>query len=201
MVLVVMSATLATFLRGQLAGLIPEIDDILIAVWAGLFASLFLAAARYLMASRPLQADELTEGLVKDIGLDKWEYISQAAKEHGADGDLLRAIILAEVQQRPRWFRRLERAKGLVFRAGTYGIAQIAASKPISDKESVDRLAESFAGYVVPRTGDHWESVAALRERLMRHNPDAAHIDRITLMYELLGGFTIADDYELTDEE
>ena len=48
-------------------------------------------------------------------------------------------MILVESIQRPRWFRCLERLKGLIFRKGTYGLMQVKSPSPIGDRASIDR--------------------------------------------------------------
>lgn len=85
-------------------------------------------------AARPRLSSEI-ELLVVEVGREQRVPIS-----------LMRAIVYAEVLQRPRWIRRLEHVKGKFRPRGTYGVAQIAADSPISDSESVEGLGMQLAG-------------------------------------------------------
>lgn len=172
----------ATTLRQPLENFIPPTKDLLISVWAGLFATAFAAVARTILSPAKLSEAEIIEQLQTDIGKDTWDYVSKVSTDNS---EILRAIILAEVQQRPRWFRRLERVKGVFHGPGTYGVAQVAAPKPISDRESIESLGERFSTYSVPKT-DGYPDYCRLREDLLAHNPDGPHADRIIDFYRLL---------------
>lgn len=100
--------------------------------------------------------------------------------------NLVIAVVLAEVQQRPRWFRRLERLGGKVLGAGTYGVAQVAADNPITDEESIDILVDRL-------------NTDAVRDALLKGpyslefekicqdlNSDFRHASRIKHFYETI---------------
>ena len=98
-----------------------------------------------------------------------------------------RAIILAESQQRPRWFRKIERIGGSVIGVGTYGVAQVAAPAPISDKESIDELMKWVKGITVqPEELITYEGQHILKEKLLEHNPDPDHSERIIEFVEMI---------------
>lgn len=178
-VAVVTVVILATSLRASLEVFIPPTKDILIALWAGLFATLFTAAARNSLRPVKLTGAGIVNQLKDDIGAENWAYTAKAAQGNTELKYLLRAILLAEAQQRPRWFRRMERIKGLFYRPGTYGVAQVASAKPIGDKESIDILAQRFEGYDF-YTDYHTENYGRLKADLYRiHNQDWDHAVRI----------------------
>lgn len=175
----------ATALRQPLENFIPPTKDLLIAVWAGLFATVFAAAARTILSPTKLREREIIEQLKNDIGDENWKYISKVSKGNRELRQLLCAIILAEVQQRPRWFRRLERLKGIFYGPGTYGVAQVASPKPIEDRKSIELLAKRFATYSVP-TSYNYPDYQQLRKDLLSHNPDGPHADRVIDFHKLL---------------
>ena len=175
----------ATALRTPLESFIPPTKDLLIAVWAGLFAMVFAAGARTILSPTKLSEGEILEQLKKDIGDENWKHIAKVAKDNKELRELLSAIILAEAQQRPRWFRRLERIKGIFSSPGTYGVAQVASPQPIEDRESIELLAEKFANYSVPQTYGY-PDYQQLRRDLLAHNPDGPHAGRIIEFHKLL---------------
>lgn len=183
---VVTVVILATGLRTSLEPLIPPTRDILIALWAGLFATLFAAAARASLRPQQLDRREIIDQLKDDIGKANWDYTAVVAGPNLKFCNLLRAILLAEAQQRPRWFRKLERVKGLFYGPGTYGVAQIASSKPVCDRKSIDLLAHLFSDYYFPcRLDSCWYK--RLEYDLVRlHNPDPQHARRITEFFSEL---------------
>lgn len=182
----VASAVCAVLLRDALSGLIPRPEDVMVAVWAGLFAAIFGTAARWLMQPRPEDSMALVQGLKKDIGAANWEHICRVANERDCDVNVLYAVVLAEVQQRPKWTRMLERIKGLVVRQGSYGVAQVCSDRPISDEESIEVLARRFEGYFPSR--DEYGSVdeESFERFLLKYNPDREHAQRIVEFYQQL---------------
>lgn len=181
-----LSVLIATALRQLLGGFIPPTKDLLIAVWAGLFAGVFAVTARAVLSPSKLSSAEIIKQLRTDIREDNWDYISKVPLRDDEVRELLRAVILAEVQQRPRWFRRLERLKGVVWGPGTYGVAQVVASKPITDRRSIELLAERFSTYSIPKVSGAYLDFPQIREDLLEHNFDGPHADRIIEFYSLL---------------
>lgn len=181
-----LAIVVATALRNRLESFIPPTKDLLIALWAGIFAAVFATAARSILSPIKLNIAETVEQLRDDIGDENWNDISEATKNHSEMSDLLRAIILAEVQQRPRWFRKLERMKGIVRQPGTYGVAQVASDRPISDRESIKSLAQRFSTYSIPEAYEGYPDYHQLRNDLLEHNPDGPHADRIIDFYKFL---------------
>jgi hypothetical protein len=181
-----LAAVAAVFFRPQLAGLIPDPDDVMIAVWAGVFATVFGTAVRWLMQPPAGAPSSVIDDLRKDVGESHWQHIGVVAIENNCDERVLKAVILAEVQQRPRWVRKIERIKGLVVKGGTYGVAQVTADQPISDKESIEILGARFQDYWPAMDGDGVYDALGLQQRLLQHNPDVDHANRVLAFYDEL---------------
>lgn len=116
------------------------------AVWTAALAAILGAALRTAMArDEPKPLDRISTARV-DIGDQVWAYCDTAAATYDTDPELLRAIIVAETFQRPRWIRRFENLFGRVLGAGTYGVAQMHSAGPIDDMQSIDLLAVSLQG-------------------------------------------------------
>ena len=186
---VIISSALAIYCTKWTDPFIPPTRDLLVATWAGLFASLFATATRALMARKKLSDEAVIEQLVDDIGEDAWSYVSNFKATDPREIRIAKAIILAECQQRPRWFRRLERVKGRLWKQGTYGVAQVAADGPITDRESIDRLITRLQGHI-DRDPESGENFARLTKSfLLDHNPDRDHAQRIQSFYDTLSHF------------
>lgn len=93
-----------------------------------------------------------------------------AAKNHHTEEFLAKPIVLAEVEQRPRWFRRLERLAGSFRKRGTYGPAQVMATTPLPNGIDciLDYVARKAAGY---STGLKKNEVDKLKADMM-NRPD-----------------------------
>lgn len=187
-VIVVGTAVLVTFFRANLQWMIPGSEELLQAVWAGIFAAIIWSIARSLLSAQKLDGAELVDSLINDMGRKNWELIERLAAKNHTEEFLVKAIVLAEVEQRPRWFRRLERLAGSFRKRGTYGPAQVMAPSPISDPESIELLfvnirrgewsaLDEDQGYVEP---------GALEEVFLAHNQDSGHADRMIYFFRLL---------------
>jgi len=174
LVFVAVACGLASLTYSVWASAVPAPQDVLVALWTGVFAAL-LATAWQRVALFPGGSDPVTEAQ-RDMGEDVWDYAHLAAEHNVCDADVLRAVLVAESMQRPRWFRRLERAKSRVLPAGSYGVAQMTSDHWLSDRASIDELARSFAGYY-PERGQYGYVLRARSEaRLERHNPSKVFV-------------------------
>lgn len=168
---------------------IPRGDEFAIAVLAGAFASVMAIWARSWLTAVKMPFPELVQELKLDIGFDQIEYaLMQSGKvdRSGNLGLLVYAILLAEAQQRPSWFRKLETLIGKLGRSGTFGVAQVSSNRPVSDEQSIDMLIQQLV------SGARFEFVEMdyhsleVRNLLLEHNPDRDHVERIiTYWYEL----------------
>ncbi len=152
----VAAGALGTLVRRQTSPLVPEPQALLEAIWTAMIvAGLYFAVHRIL-------GDHADDAAIhrrakSDLGKHAWRYSAKAAAEHGVPAAAVRAILLAEAIQRPRWFRVLERLiqhVGRRFgREGTTGVAQMRSSEVLSDEESVRRLCLEMAKYGLRAVG------------------------------------------------
>ncbi len=158
--------------------LIPQPSEVVLALWTGAIAAV-LAAYVQTLRHRDPEPDELIVRARSDRGDRLWQYAEESAWRHDCDPDLIRAILVAEVTQRPNWLRKLEYVKGRVAPEGSYGVAQIHAEEPMSEDESIDALAASLSAYY-PERDEHgilrWERLAY---RLESHNRKVAFLNMV----------------------
>lgn len=168
---------------------IPRGEEFAVAVLAGAFASVMAIWARSWLAADKMPFPELVHELRKDIGASQLNYaLMRSANINPSDnfGRLVQAILLAEAQQRPAWFRKLETSIGKLGRRGTFGVAQVSSDRPISDEESIDLLIQQLMSGANFEFEDVDFHSAEVRDLLLEHNPDQEHVERIiTYFYDL----------------
>lgn len=187
---VLVATVLGQFLQPSLSVLVPEPSVLLENLWIAVFIAIAGGIVVGVVGERPKDArffgsDYLVWRAIRDVRIDLMDAAFKASVDTQGDPILLRSIIFTEALQRPRWVRSLERAKGLIFKKGTYGVAQASADAPISDVESINRAArclsglwgiENLAGFWVPNEDLMWRAAA-------RHNEDFAFIDGVKKIY------------------
>lgn len=162
---------------------IPSGEDFAIALLAGSFASIMAIWTKNLMSATKLPFPTLVSELRKDIGAKQLAFARALSRNYDSSGNLeclVEAILLAEAQQRPKWFRRTENFIGKIGRTGTYGVAQILAPAPISDEKSIELLIEQLIAGASFGFDESDFAHAEIRELLFQHNPDPKHVGRIT---------------------
>lgn len=173
-------------------GLIPSPSEVVASMWTGLFAALVATVAQQSLR-RHNDSSGLVELARKEVGEDLWQYAEDAAMTHSCDPTLIRAIMLAEVLQRPLWMRRAERLKSIVSRSGSYGVTQEFSDHPLSDREAIELTARRFAGYF-PERDDYGERIRARMEAAIEdHNYDAGFVRNVMDIYSELDSHPIAD--------
>lgn len=136
LILAVVSAVL---LRKLLEPFVPDVQTIIPEVWGAIFVGI-LATMFYVATSNRIgYSNNIVAKQREKIGQSLLNYARLEAKKAQCDPILLEAIMIAESIQRPKWFRRLERIMGLIYRRGTYGIMQVMSDQPIDDKKSIDK--------------------------------------------------------------
>lgn len=166
--------------------LVPSKADAINAIWTAALAAIFFAALKYFLQLESSEATDLMARARRDIGDETWSACDAEAADHATDPTLLRAIISAEALQRPRWARRLEFAAGRVVGPGTYGVAQMQADRPISDRESVCRLAASFSGCIPMLDEYGYLPEKRTKHLIRRHNSRPEFVDQVLEFYHNL---------------
>jgi hypothetical protein len=107
----------------------------------------------------------------------------------GADANLVAAVLLTENLRRPAWVRAIERAKGKLSAPGSYGVMQVMADKPISDRESIDRTIQGPLGAAHVGGSDGWD-YDALGKALSVHNDNPRFIELARQIYYSVTPYT-----------
>lgn len=91
----------------------------------------------------------------KTIPDDLWNMADKLAAENDADATLIRAVMLTENLQRPRWFRRLERIGARMIRKdASLGILQVPGNPEDTEADLMARAVEERFTGVIHRSED-----------------------------------------------
>lgn len=161
---------------------VPPLEEFFNAFWTtALVIVLAIAIARSMDNSTNISG--LIQRSERELG-DLPFLARQAAVDNDADPWLVEAILLTENLQRPRWFRILERLKGIIWRPGTYGPMQVWAPQPITDLESINIAIRKHLSGVRVKHGKYGPNNRSLRKALRRYNPNPSFVDLAQQIYE-----------------
>ncbi|MGC4768892.1 hypothetical protein ACLQ25_07900 [Micromonospora sp. DT44] len=164
---------------GRAVIVVPPLDEFFKAFWTAAFVAV-VAVMALRDNGRQRDIEEIVERSRREVGDKLLRCGRQTAAEFDADPMLVEAVLLAENLERPRWFRGLERLKGRVFPSGTYGVMQVWAGKPISDKESIRVAVRQHLGGIngsMICSGDGYVDNDRLSDALRSYNPNRSFID------------------------
>lgn len=199
-VLVVVAALAGAVAAPFVGDFIPRPTDLVQNLWfagfvAVIAAVLFKASSHRVVGQLPFDVEYFVWRANRDVGVKLLDALYESARRHGVDPMLLRAIMVTEVLQRPRWTRVLERIKGRLFPAGSYGVMQVSAPRPISDVESIESVAANLSGTWAFSISTYpsaelppYLSVddAVLWTAAGRHNGEATFIENVADVYRNL---------------
>jgi hypothetical protein len=193
---IVVVGVAAALMRDRLAALIPPLNALAGELWGAAIAGAFVAYLFTHVSTRQVDGFALISDVRSRIAPELVALARREAVSHGADPDLVEAILVTEELQRPTWFRQLERLKSLVFREGTYGIMQVRHRGWIGDEESIRlAVADRLAGQQIPvqtygRPGElgHAEYVdtESLRLQLSSYNRSDVWLDTVVEVLQLV---------------
>lgn len=156
---------------------VPDPDELIPAVWAAGLAA--VGGAWLLSLSR--QHEDDSEARIRafqrskdNLGDDLWRRAAEVAEEVDADERLVRAVLLVENIQRPRWLRRLETPVARLLRTGSVGPLQVDGLPPSGDdaRRVEASIRSRFAGQRYPEalngSAFHWR-----RAFLKHYNGDS----------------------------
>lgn len=159
-------------------GAVPTADDVVSDLWTGLIAGVVGAYAVRVSQPGHVPTDIVFAGSRKSIPNDLWNGAAESADRWNADADLVRAVMLVENLQRPRWFRRLERLAARLFRQpATLGLLQARAQAGNDDAELLDQAVQERFRDVTVKAEDgriEWE---ALNDFAASYNPDLKYAE------------------------
>ena len=166
----------AAMLGEHLSSWVPDFESIRDAIWAGLIASMLAFAFVHWTRAPERTLTDIVRVQRQRVGTELIAYARGLALERDLDPDLVETAILTESIQRPGWFRRLERMKGIVFPNGTYGVMQVWSSRPIGDRRSIERALQIHAVAFERPSGGTTRS-RLVRTRLRSYNGSRAFLD------------------------
>ncbi|NKG21996.1 hypothetical protein [Paeniglutamicibacter terrestris] len=183
------SILLATFFAARTwvywIPVLPNPGELVQAIWTSIFVGMVVVLLRT-VGSFEDNPKKRIERAKHDLGDELQRVIEIEARDNEVSVEFIRAIILTECIQRPRWIRRLERAKGLISGPGTYGVAQVTSPEPISDELSIKVLCANYAGYYPAGHDSNGYNHTLLRVRFEDHNPDPVFVEQATEIYNSL---------------
>lgn len=136
LVVALLAGTIAGYSYTALAPFIPPLDQVALGLWTAVLAAVLGAYLAKMTSGGGASTDQLLARSYRTLDRSLWELAQTRAEFHGADPQLLRAIMLVENIQRPPWVRRLEYLKARSKPPGTYGVMQVAAPEPIYQTSS-----------------------------------------------------------------
>jgi hypothetical protein len=186
---VFLAGFVALWTRSDLAIFVPSIHELGATLWTAAFAAVLGVYVLNKSRVRSNLYTTLQQSRAR-IDTDLFAYADEQAALNGADAAFVKAIMVVENLQRPRWFRDCERIKGIVFKRGTYGIMQVAADHPVSDRESIELAVRTrLAGWVVPTVeynpGHPTYDYNGLKELALRYNPADSYAMAVQNAYGL----------------
>lgn len=182
-------AAAALSLEDALRGLVPKPEDIAAEMWGGALAAVGAVYLLGVVSDRKEKAESVMARSRAAIPQHLRRAAERSARRNEIDPLILMAILIYENAQRPPWFRRLERIKGLVIRSGTYGIAQVYAPEPIDDEKSIEFAAEKLRGLRMPSMDDDGPLLEqTFRDIGLRYNGDSSYGKVIEQLYSGLLG-------------
>ena len=183
----IFAVVLAVISRKSLEPFVPDVQTIIPEIWGALFVGILATMFYIVTSNRIVYSNNIVAKQRERIGQSLLDYATLEAKKAQCDPILLEAIMIAESIQRPKWFRRLERIMGLIYRRGTYGIMQVMSDQPIDDKESIDiAIYDHLHGSsdIVDSEGNY--NFALLNQYIKKYNPSIAFVSQVFQIAEEL---------------
>lgn len=167
---------------GPFVAVVPPIDEFFKSLWTTILLAL-IAVALIKYYRHETSTEVLVRRSQAEVGRHLLDFARETAHRHGTDPWLVDAILLTENLERPRWVRRVERAKAIVSPKGSYGIMQVQAERPISDEESIEHaVRDHLAGRLIERDGWGY-SEEQLKDALSAYNSNPMFIELAVTIY------------------
>ncbi|WP_307324315.1 hypothetical protein [Microbacterium sp. SORGH_AS_0862] len=177
--------------------IVPPPEEFLSAIWTGLLLAglggfVFFTLKPRSETSPWYGAAYFIERATKDVGVGALDWLYSECIRTGADPVLLKSLLVVEVVQRPRWFRRIERLGVRLGLSRTSGAMQMASDQPLSDRASITLAAEAYAEVWSLRYQDNenysrWApDLGRLWPVATRHNGESAFADAVSQVADSL---------------
>ncbi len=146
----IIAASISGYLAaGSLKSVVPQVGELSTSLWTALLAGIVGAFLVRISRRGSTDRDAAFRESKRRLDPELWNAAETQAKTFDADPNLLLAIMLVENLERPAWARELERQKGRILRAGSYGVMQISSDHPLTDQESIEIAAREDVPTVV----------------------------------------------------
>lgn len=188
MVVMIGVTLIAAYLcRKWLAPIVPQPSDISVAIWTGVAVATLGGFLSQVTEPSNSSIAKLARRSYGEINRETIDVLKSECAKHGTEFDLALAVLLVENLQRPLWARRIEHAKSLVFRKGSYGVMQVVSDRWIDDNTSVQRAIELYlAGQFIGRNEYGTSHPDSIRTALLTFNRDADYFALVESMYDAL---------------
>jgi hypothetical protein len=171
------TAVLALASRGATAHLVPSVHDVVVTLWTAAIAGVLGAYAITVSRGRTANAQKLSHRSATSISPGLWSIAKTIAEAGDADPTLVRAVMIAENLQRPRWFRTLEHVKSRFSPEGTYGIMQVFSKTWVDDEESIRIAVDTRLRGIAVRDENGQVDYQKLKGVAAAWNPDPTFAD------------------------
>lgn len=181
--LVSTSVALSVWLGWAFPVLGIEPDELLIAFWTAIMISALAGGSRRILGQ--MTRLQSPYSWARDsLGEELFRFAGTEAIAANVDPHLIRAIVLGEVLQRPKWVRRLERFFGYWRSEGTYGVAQAVGSNSMTDKQSITLLVQQMKDLSLDYLdSDHRVNTVRFRACVERRTPDPEFSELVLDLY------------------
>lgn len=179
-------ALFAGFLGGLFAkseiikAVIPSPQGLVDNLWSALITAIFIVFFYKIYKSQEISNEQIFDKSLKNIDPNLREYIEIESANNSTDSKLILAICIVENIERPKWFRKFEKAKSFLFTKGSYGIMQLQSDKYLNDKQSIKGAIEKFFKYKKVYDYESFESL------MKSYNPDSKYVELVFEAYRFL---------------
>lgn len=181
---VVFAAVIPYLLRRFTDVWTPSALELKEAFWGSLLIGALFLLYRKLTRFTEAQSQLSIQDILGRISKSNQSLVLKYARQYSTSPRFIISIVATENINRPVVLRRFERAVGLIFPKGTYGIAQIFSENPINDEESIRRLCRKYEGFFPVELDDRFKRVNLIA-KFAEHNVGSKFIDQATSIYDL----------------
>lgn len=165
----------------MVAYIIPSTTVLIDNIYSSFITAVLVVYLYKLYSSRGKDQEIYLADATRNLPSDIVKLIEAESKKHRANKNLVLAVCATENIQRPKWVRKLENLKGLVFPKGTYGIMQVSSREPLTDEESVVKSVKKYFSHTRTAKGN-----SELKKIVMRYNNSEQYIDIVMNVYAFM---------------
>ncbi|WP_404290590.1 hypothetical protein [Glutamicibacter arilaitensis] len=184
--LIALAAFIPLWLRKYREIWVPSVEQLKEAFWASLIIGLVFLVYRRLTEFSKDESTADVSGNLKRINAANEKEVMFWSHRYSTSPRFVMSVVAAESINRPRILRMLERLVGIVFRSGSYGIAQMQSKRPVSDSESIRLLCKQYSEFFPSQLGDDFKDIN-LRMKFAEHNVGSKFVNLALSIYDSFG--------------